>query len=393
MDKTFLEFFAGVGLVRIGLEKEGWKCLFANDNSPKKTKIYRENFGLKQLEEGDIKTIELEKIPHALLATASFPCQDLSEAGPYNGIHGPRSGVFWHFINVLKNLKQSRPPIVLLENVRGFLTAKKGANLILAVSALNNLGYLCDALLIDAKYFVSQSRPRIFVIGVLESQINQANVANIQPTRKSHLFRPEQILRLMRENPGLKWFNFDLPRVRKRYKTLEGLLDSTNKIPQECWFDEEKIERHVKMMPTDHRAEIERLRLQRKKTVFTMYRRMRKGEQKAELRFDGIAGCLRSARGGSSKQFLGTLENGELRMRKFTVRELRRLMKVPWNYSLPDNYNEVYSALGEAVVVPVIEWIARNILNPTCHSLSKKLFETEKPIYLFSQYTEVRQST
>jgi DNA (cytosine-5)-methyltransferase 1 len=92
MKKEFLEFFAGIGLVRLGLEKEGWTCVFANDVNAKKARIYESNFGLREMVEGDIENIEPEKLPSSILATASFPCQDLSEAGLSEGIQGPSRG-------------------------------------------------------------------------------------------------------------------------------------------------------------------------------------------------------------------------------------------------------------------------------------------------------------
>lgn len=366
MKKEFLEFFAGIGLVRVGLEKEGWTCVFANDINAGKARIYESNFGLRQMIEGDIENIEPEKLPSAILATASFPCQDLSEAGLSEGIHGPRSSSFWHFTSILRRMGGMRPPIVLLENVRGFLTVKKGSNLVLAIKALNNLGYACDTLLIDGRHFVPQSRPRIFVIGVLESQLVLRNIKIESAFFKEHLLRPKQILRLMQDNRDLKWVNFHLPLIPENLVKLENVLDPLEKVPKEYWFSDDAVSKHLQMMPTSHKAEIDKLKLSKKNGKFTMYRRMRKGKQKAELRLDEIAGCLRSARGGSSKQFLVIVEKGELRMRKFTISELSRLMAVPSTFYLPEVYNEVYNALGEAVIPPVIEWIAKNILNPLC---------------------------
>jgi DNA (cytosine-5)-methyltransferase 1 len=367
MNKDFIEFFAGIGLVRVGLEKEGWTCVFANDINSKKARIYENNFGLQQMIEGDIANLRAEKIPSAILATASFPCQDLSEAGLSKGINGSRSSSFWHFTSLLSMMSRTRrPSLILIENVRGFLTLKKGSNLVLAIKALNNLGYACDTLLIDGRYFVPQSRPRIFIICVLESQLLMGRDKIEHVSFKEHVLRPKQILRLMKDNSDLQWVNFDLPSISKKSATLENILDPHGKIPKEYWFSDELLNKHLQMMPSFHKAEIDGLKLKKENGIFTMYRRMRKGEQKAELRLDNIAGCLRSASGGSSKQFLVMVEKGEVRMRKFTIPELRRLMAVPCSFNLPDGYNDVYNALGEAVVPPVIEWIAKNILTPLC---------------------------
>lgn len=370
MNKTFLEFFAGIGLVRLGLEKAGWKCLFADDNDPEKVRIYINNFGVEHINDKDIEVLKAGDIPTAALATASFPCQDLSEAGPHKGIRGSRSGLFWDFVRILRGMGTSRPPLVLLENVKGFLTEKKGRNLVLAIRALNKLGYVCDALVIDGKYFVPQSRPRIFVVGISKRAATRLRLPSDLAPAQEHPFRPTRILQLQRDYSSLEWFSLELPLAPHQYVGFEQILDPSETVPPSYWFSEEETNRHIKMMPLRHKEKLDSLSLQRRFAAVTMYRRMRKGEQKAELRFDNNAGCLRSARGGSSKQFVVVINQGKFRIRKLTVPELRRLMGLPESFFLPSNYNAAYRALGDAVVVPTIEWVARNILDPLFEHVS-----------------------
>lgn len=370
MDKTFLEFFAGIGLVRLGLERLGWSCLFANDNDSEKVRIYTCNFGVERLDDRDIESLTTADVPAATLATASFPCQDLSAAGPHNGIYGPRSGSFWHFVRILREMDESRPVLVLLENVKGFLTEKKGQNLLLAVRALNRLGYVCDALIVDGKHFVPQSRPRIFVAGVSKHfATGLESFSEIEPLEE-HPFRSRRILELQADS-NLEWFNLELPPVSREPATLEDVLDPPEKVPLSYWFSDEETNRHLRMMPSHHKERVDVILAERRHSAATMYRRMRKGEQKAELRFDNTAGCLRSARGGSSKQFVVIMNEGKLRMRKLTIPELRKLMGVPERFFLPYDYNAAYRALGDAVVVPAIEWVAQNVLDPLFERVSK----------------------
>jgi len=96
----------------------------------------------------------------------------------------------------------------------------------------------------------------------------------------------------------------------------------------------------------------------------TVYRRMRKGKSMAELRTDGFAGCLRTPRGGSSKQILIRAGAGEWKVRLLTPREYARLQGLRDSFKLPSNPNKGYFAMGDAVCVPVIEFIAENILDP-----------------------------
>jgi DNA (cytosine-5)-methyltransferase 1 len=89
---------------------------------------------------------------------------------------------------------------------------------------------------------------------------------------------------------------------------------------------------------------------------------MRYGKSMAELRTDGVAGCLRTPRGGSSKQILICAGKGSWSVRLLTPREYARLQGVRDTFLLPDNANKGYFAMGDAVCVPVIRFIAENIL-------------------------------
>ncbi|MGL5096181.1 MAG: DNA cytosine methyltransferase, partial [Planctomycetia bacterium] len=124
-DKTFCEFFAGIGLVGEGLAPGGWRCVYANDLDPKKLALYVARHGAAgPYHLGDVfdTPTVVEKIPgRPLLATASFPCTDLSLAGGYRGFAGRQSSTFFGFIDALHALGARRPPLVLLENVVGFL--------------------------------------------------------------------------------------------------------------------------------------------------------------------------------------------------------------------------------------------------------------------------------
>lgn len=122
--KTFAEFFAGIGLVHHGLQDGGWECIYANDIDAKKFEMYRGEFGqASHYHVEDVWKTEriLERITgRAFLATASFPCIDLSLAGHWRGFEGEHSSSYFGFLEVLRALSQ-RPRIVMLENVYGFL--------------------------------------------------------------------------------------------------------------------------------------------------------------------------------------------------------------------------------------------------------------------------------
>ena len=154
----FAEFFAGVGLVRLGLERGGWQAVYANDNSESKQRFYEANFGSGEFDLRDIAEVHGDDIPEVDLATASFPCTDLSLAGNRAGLEGTESGTFWEFVRILKEMKSRRPRQVFLENVTGFLSSHAGADFRASIQSLNSLGYVCDAMVVDAVNFVPQSR-------------------------------------------------------------------------------------------------------------------------------------------------------------------------------------------------------------------------------------------
>src|SRR5690349_15545106 len=127
------EFFAGVGLVRLALERRGARVVFANDLDATKARIYAANFGGDDFLLRDVRDVRGDDVPDVDLATASFPCTDLSLAGGRAGLAGKHSGTLFEFFRVLGEMGARRPPVVLLENVPGFATSHGGRDLAAAV--------------------------------------------------------------------------------------------------------------------------------------------------------------------------------------------------------------------------------------------------------------------
>jgi DNA (cytosine-5)-methyltransferase 1 len=116
-------------------------------------------------------------------------------------------------------------------------------------------------------------------------------------------------------------------------------------------------------------AKVEAAKRAGRRMVGGIYRRTRTdGDgakvQRAEIRFDDIAGCLRTPAGGSSRQSIMIVQGGMVRSRLLSPREAARLMGLPEDYVLPENYNEAYHLVGDGVVVPVIRFLAAHILEP-----------------------------
>jgi DNA (cytosine-5)-methyltransferase 1 len=105
---TAAEFFAGIGLVRLALQNQGWQVLWANDIDPAKAQMYHANFGTEDLHVGDIHLVPAAAIPPCTLYAASFPCNDLSIAGDQAGLNGKQSGAFWGLVKILRDMVQHR---------------------------------------------------------------------------------------------------------------------------------------------------------------------------------------------------------------------------------------------------------------------------------------------
>jgi DNA (cytosine-5)-methyltransferase 1 len=163
---TFCEFFAGIGCARVGLG-ESWRCLFANDIDAGKAAIYRLNFGADHLHVGDVGALDPASIPTADMWWTSPPCQDVSEAGPRQGLAGRRSGAFWPFWKLIEKLNADgrAPRMIVLENVTGLLESHDGADIAAIRTVFERAGYCHTTVIIDAARFVPQSRKRVFVIG------------------------------------------------------------------------------------------------------------------------------------------------------------------------------------------------------------------------------------
>ena len=361
---TVAEYFAGIGLVRMGLQPYGWQVSFANDISKKKFEMYKAFFPNAEdhYVVADIFDIDPRIVPATTLATCSFPCIDLSLAGNMHGmLNGRHSSAFWGFVRILKEQGDSAPPFVLVENVPGWLYSNKGLDFRLTVQTLNELGYSCDVFVLDALRFTPQSRLRIFLVGT-RLPVSYTTVDLILTRSKSLL--PDQLKQNIIANKDLRWFYNEMPeppplKTSGLSDIVEPLDDSDSR-----WWPDGEVQRHLAMMNETHRRRVEELVNGQQFTYRTFFRRRRDGQQRAEVRNDDLSGCLRTAVGGSAKQFLIRAGKGSIRMRAMTPREYARLQGVPDEYPITVNGVQALTGFGDAVCVPAISWIAEHVLNP-----------------------------
>lgn len=359
---TFYEFFAGGGMVRAGLGL-GWDCLFANDFDPKKAAAYAQNWGDAEMRLADIHGLTAADLPgQADLIWGSFPCQDLSLAGGGKGLDGARSGAFYAFWRLIADLGPRAPHIVAVENVVGALTSNGGADFQAMIETFAAHGYRPGALVINADLFVPQSRPRLFIIGVRDAQTNAGTPA---PP-----FHPPALTRAAADLPKhlaerLIWWS--VPPPNRRNATFADILeDAPDSV---VWHSEEQTQRLLSLMTPLHRAKVEAARKSGRRMVGGLYRRTRRDAegrkiQRAEVRFDDVAGCLRTPSGGSSRQTLLIVDDDGVRSRLISARETARLMGLDDSYKLPTRYNDAYHLTGDGVVVPVVRHLAAHLFEP-----------------------------
>lgn len=365
---SFYEFFAGGGMARAGLG-EGWRCLFANDFDHKKIESYRANWGSDVLHEGDVGAVSLAQLPESAdLIWGSFPCQDLSLAGAGAGLSGARSGSFWPFWRLVKELKhaQRAPKLIVLENVCGALSARGGKDFIQLCVALAQENYRFGALVLDAALFVPQSRPRLFIIALAQDAPLPADLISTHAQEPFHTQAVQKSYAQLSGELRPHWLWWALPTPKTQVHSLLAVIEEQ---PRDvAWHSVAQTQALINLMNAHHQEKLLQAQRSGQRWIGALYRRTRVENgvkvQRAEVRFDGVAGCLRTPSGGSSRQYILLVEGDKIRSRLLSARETARLMGLPENYVLPAAYSSAYHLTGDGVVAPVVRHIAAHLLEP-----------------------------
>ncbi|WP_375404655.1 DNA cytosine methyltransferase [uncultured Sphingomonas sp.] len=368
---SFLEFFAGGGMARAGLGDE-WRCLFANDFDPAKATAYANAWGEgdvppPELKIGDVGELRTDELPvgRADLAWASFPCQDLSLAGAGAGLAGERSGTFLPFYLLMLGLRERghAPRAIVIENVCGLLSSHGGRDFADICAMLAKIGYRFGALIMDAADFLPQSRPRLFIVAFDRAlPVSRPD----QPSAHWHPARLRQAQAGLRPDLRRDWLWLSPPVPPTRNTRLADVIEAA---PRDVrWHNAEETARIIGRMSEVNLAKVNAARDAPGRSVGGVYNRTRiEGgvkRQRSEVRFDDVAGCLRTPGGGSSRQTIIVVEDGTVRTRLISARETARLMGLPEEYPLPSRYNDAYHLTGDGVAVPVVRHIAEHLLEP-----------------------------
>jgi DNA (cytosine-5)-methyltransferase 1 len=198
---------------------------------------------------------------------------------------------------------------------------------------------------------------------------NDVDIAGLTVPKPSHAFHGKKLQKFLgsasrpvRSN----WLWWKLDDAPAADHVLDNVLEKRTSMP---WFSDADTDRLLTLMSP---PSLERLRVARKAgrtVVGTIYKRGRPDadgnvRQRAELRTDGLAGCLRTPAGGSSRQILMFIKGNRTRARLVSSREVARLMGLHDSYRMPDTYNNAYRVAGDGVAVPVVRYLDQVLFTP-----------------------------
>lgn len=357
--KTAIEFFSGIGLARAGMKKVGIDTIWANDIDETKCALYRAQWSGADLVCKNVFDIDPDTVPTANIAWASSPCTDLSLAGKRSGlVNGPESSAFFGFLSVIDGMRDRRPDALVLENVCGLASSHGGADFRMVVEAFNGLGYSVDAFELNARRWLPQSRPRMFVVGLRNPLGGGILDSSLRPDKLSWIHSDDSLVTHV--TPFSR-----VPRLK-----ANGFTKMAEKLPDDDprWWDQERTEKFIGSLSDVQRLRFEKLLDGEMRVARTAYRRTRNGKPVWELREDDIAGCLRTARGGSSRQAVAFIGQGEVHVRWMTGLEYAKLQGAE-DFKIGEfRESQVQYAFGDAVAVPAVSWLMRTAVIPALNA-------------------------
>lgn len=342
----FGSLFSGVGGLDLGLERAGWRSVFHCEANAWRREVLQRRFPGRPVFD-DVRALRGDELPRIDALVGGFPCQDLSVAGKRAGLAGERSGLFYEVARLANELK---PEWLLLENVPGLLTSHGGADLEAVIATLDELGYVGGWRVLDAQNFgVPQRRRRVFLVG---HRGNPARVAEA-------LFECEGGTRHLEPGPqaGAR------AAAAARGGARAGGCDSALTLP---FIFESRYVRNGRGAPS---AVCPPLKAQSGATgkgdgaplLVCVKKHGANHAVDYESWAEGtVARCLNTMRHATEL----VVSRQTLEVRRLTPREHERLQGFPdgWTLLEPDTKDAPrYHALGDAVAVPVAEWLGRRV--------------------------------
>lgn len=307
---TFIDLFAGIGGFRIALESFGAKCVYSNEWDKHAQQVYEMNFG--DVPEGDITEVDEKTIPDHDILCAGFPCQAFSISGKQKGFEDSRGTLFF---DVARIVKEKKPKVVFLENVKNFASHDNGRTLHVVKKTMEELGYeFYKCVLNSVDYGMPQKRERIYMV----------------------CFRND-----------LEVYDFKYPKAFKLTKHVEDFL-----LTDESMVEDLYVER-----PDTYYNGLNDTLYSDKPIRLGTVNKGGQGERIYSTK--GIAITLSAYGGGIFSKTGGYLVNGK--PRKLHPRECARLMGYPDSYKISPNKNQAYKQFGNSVVIDVLQYITKEI--------------------------------
>lgn len=312
LNYKFIDLFAGLGGFRLSLESLGAKCVYSSEWDREAQLVYEENFG--DIPDGDITKVDEKSIPDHDILCAGFPCQAFSISGKQRGFEDSRGTLFF---DVARIVKEKKPKVVFMENVKNFASHDNGNTLKVVKQTMIDLGYNFYYEVLNAVDFgIPQKRERIYMV-------------------------------CFRNDLGVEDFSF--PKAFKLNTFVEDLLLDENVIPNNLYVNRD-----------DMVLSNEKVEKNSSKTIRLGI--VNKGGQGERIYSPkGIAITLSANGGGIFAKTGGYLINGKTR--RLHPRECARLMGYPDTYKMSKKNNQAYKQFGNSVVVDVLQHIAKEIAN------------------------------
>ena len=315
---TFIDLFAGIGGFHIPLQERGGRCVFASEFNPHAQSVYNKNYGLFPF--GDITKIPTDDIPNHDILAAGFPCQPFSISGKMKGFEDTRGTLIY---NVFTIIEAKRPKVVLLENVKHLVHHDNGNTLRTILEGLDNLGYTHHPYkILNAKDFgVAQNRERIIIVA---TQDKDFDFSKLQKSKKV-------IIRDIMDSPNTKFEYLNEP-----YTIIDNVKEQESGLIF-VGYRNKKIRKAGVREGTENLSRVHK----QPNRIYSI---------------DGVHPALPSQE--SSGRFW--VYNGT-DVRKLTLNECYRLMGFPDNFIRATSVSEQYKQAGNAVCVPMIDEIVKQI--------------------------------
>ena len=309
---TFIDLFAGIGGMRLAYENVGGRCVYSNEWNKYSQQTYYANFG--EQPEGDITKVDAKTIPDHDILVAGFPCQPFSIAGVSKKISLGRKTGFEDktqgtlFFDVCRILKEKRPKAFMLENVKNLKSHDKGRTFKTILESLDELKYKVFFAVLDGQNFVPQHRERIIIVG----------------------------FDMERYGDDIE-FDFDITPVNPKpvmRDILEKKVDDKYTLSDNLWT-------YLQNYAAKHRA-------------------AGNGFGYGIAPLDGVSRTI-SARYHKDGSEILIAQKGK-NPRSLTPRECARLQGFPESFVIPVSDTQAYRQFGNSVVVPLIENVAKLIV-------------------------------